>query len=220
VFDGAVALGGGAHHVTGGVLEKHERRSGLIAELDEVRRLGRTLWLDRAVVAEDAHQMAGDGRVTTDLAIAVVGAIATSAGASHTTESSAEVAGTAIGGGGDGVEMPASSSRAARARTNAASPQRATKVLEGKAGGVMQPRQAGARAAGSGLRSSAQAPQAGQRARSIPVSSSSRAQPSRVFSCAWSSLALCSSVIVGRPVARAERAWAKTVETLLGASSP
>ena len=57
VFDGPGALGHRAHHIAGGVLQKDQGRAALVAQLDELRRLGRTCGLDRAVVAQNAHQL-------------------------------------------------------------------------------------------------------------------------------------------------------------------
>src|SRR5579883_1976637 len=60
VLDDAAALGLGADHVTGGVLQIDDRRALLAAELDELRRLHRSLGGDRAVVADDANGLALD----------------------------------------------------------------------------------------------------------------------------------------------------------------
>ena len=49
-------------HVAGGVLQEHERRVGLVAQLDELRRLHGALGIDRAVVADDADRLAVDRR--------------------------------------------------------------------------------------------------------------------------------------------------------------
>src|SRR4051812_25363209 len=60
VLDDAAALGLGADHVAGGVLQIDDRRALLAAQLDELRRLDRALGGDRAVVADERHRLALD----------------------------------------------------------------------------------------------------------------------------------------------------------------
>jgi hypothetical protein len=54
VLDDAGALGFAADHVAGRVLKVDDRHVGLTAELDELRRLGRAVGVDRPVVADEA----------------------------------------------------------------------------------------------------------------------------------------------------------------------
>ena len=60
VLDDAAALGLGADHVAGGVLQVDDRRALLAAELDELRGLDRALGGDRPVVADEGHRLALD----------------------------------------------------------------------------------------------------------------------------------------------------------------
>ena len=55
VLDDAAALGLGADHVAGGVLQVDDRRALLAAELDELRGLDRALGGDRPVVADEGR---------------------------------------------------------------------------------------------------------------------------------------------------------------------
>jgi hypothetical protein len=67
VLDGAGALRRRADHVAGGVLQEDQRRAALVAELDELRGLGRAGGLDRAVVAEDADGVAVQAGMAADV---------------------------------------------------------------------------------------------------------------------------------------------------------
>src|SRR5690606_12171618 len=73
VLDHAVLLGLGADHETGGVVEEQDRRVALLAQLDELSRLGRATRGDRAVVADEAAGLAFDVQVAADgLAVELV----------------------------------------------------------------------------------------------------------------------------------------------------
>ncbi|MNL31724.1 hypothetical protein D3C87_1535310 [compost metagenome] len=54
MLDYTLLLRFGADHEPGGVMKKQQRRLALIAQLNELRRLARTLGRDRAVVADEA----------------------------------------------------------------------------------------------------------------------------------------------------------------------
>src|SRR6185312_2269892 len=66
VLDDTAALGLGADHVAGGVLQVDDRRALLAAELDELRGLHGALGGDRAVVADEGHGLALDLGPATD----------------------------------------------------------------------------------------------------------------------------------------------------------
>ncbi len=83
VLDGAAVFGRRAHHVAGGVLQEDQGRARLVAQLDELRGLGRALRLDGAVVADDADEVAVDAGVSAQRFAAVVGLELQEVGAIH-----------------------------------------------------------------------------------------------------------------------------------------
>ncbi len=66
MLDGAAPLRRRADHVASGVLQEDQRRAGLVTQLYELPGLGRAGGLDRAVVTQDANQMALHSGVATD----------------------------------------------------------------------------------------------------------------------------------------------------------
>ncbi len=54
MLDHALLLRFGADHEPGGVVEKQQRRPALVAQLNELRSLARTLGRDRTVVADES----------------------------------------------------------------------------------------------------------------------------------------------------------------------
>ncbi|MCY1402940.1 hypothetical protein D9M71_181020 [compost metagenome] len=73
MLDHSQLFGLGADHEAGGVVQEQQRHVGLFAELDELRRLGRTLGRDGPVVADQAAGAAFDTQVAADgLAVELV----------------------------------------------------------------------------------------------------------------------------------------------------
>src|SRR3546814_4898932 len=66
VLGDAAALVFLADHEAGDVLQEHDRRAGLIAQLDEMRALERGVVEQHAVVGEDANLVAPQMRVAAD----------------------------------------------------------------------------------------------------------------------------------------------------------
>ncbi|MNQ70700.1 hypothetical protein D3C85_853440 [compost metagenome] len=66
VLDHAELFRLGADHEAGGVVEEQDRRVALLAQLDELRGLGRTLRGDRAVIADKAAGLAFDLQMAAD----------------------------------------------------------------------------------------------------------------------------------------------------------
>ncbi|MOA02398.1 hypothetical protein D3C78_1218490 [compost metagenome] len=63
VLDHPLSLRLGADHEPGGVVQKQQRRTALVAQLDELRGLARALGRDRSVVADQATGMAANVQV-------------------------------------------------------------------------------------------------------------------------------------------------------------
>ena len=72
VLDHAGLFGGAAHDEAGGVLQKHDGCARLVAQVDELRRLGRARRVDGAVVADEGHRIAVDAGMAADGGAAVV----------------------------------------------------------------------------------------------------------------------------------------------------